>query len=221
MARKPKTEAKQVSAAPVVSAEPKKRGRKPGSKNKVQGKKRGRRPVKPAINIFESIEKEIKSMAVALKKAKMAAEKQIAKIEAKAAKAVEKAEAKAAKKIEKLKERMKAKRRPPGRPAKSGRKPGRPKAVKPPARRGRPPKSTQKRGGRPRKGQPTKKTMIIDYMKGLGKSIKSGDLIAALYANSGESDKKRFYQGIYTTLTQIYKSGELKKSKDGVITLGK
>ena len=111
---------------------------------------------------------------------------------------------------------MKAKRRRPGRPAKKGRKPGRPAAPKPAARRGRPPKNAVKRGGRPRKGQPTKKSMILDYMKTAPKTVKSADLIAALFAKSGETDKKRFYQGMYTTLTQIYKSGLLKKVKDGI-----
>jgi hypothetical protein len=216
MARKPKAASKVATPAPAVASEPKKRGRKPGSKNKVQGKKRGRRAAKPAINVFDAIEKQMKAMATAMKKAKAAAEKQIAKIEAKAAKSIEKAEAKAAKKVEKIKERMKAKRRRPGRPAKRGRKPGRPAAAKPAARRGRPPKNAKKRGGRPRKGQPTKKSMILEYMQTAPKTVKSADLIAALFAKSGESDKKRFYQGMYTTLTQIYKSGELKKVKDGI-----
>jgi hypothetical protein len=216
MARKPKVAAKPAAPAPVADATPKKRGRKPGSKNKVQGKKRGRKVVKPAVNVFEAIEKQMKAMAVALKKAKAAADKQVAKIEAKAEKLVEKAEAKATKKVERLKARMKAKRRGPGRPAKRGRKPGRPAAPKPAARRGRPPKAAKKRGGRPRKGQPTKKSMILDFMKTAPKTVKSADLIGALFAKSGESDKKRFYQGMYTTLTQIYKSGELKKVKDGI-----
>lgn len=216
MARKAKAVTKAVATPPPAASEPKKRGRKPGSKNKVQGKKRGRRAVKPEINVFEAIEKQMKAMAVALKKAKAAADKQLTKIEAKAAKSIEKAETKAAKKVEKLKERMKAKRRRPGRPAKRGRKPGRPAAAKPAARRGRPPKNAKKRGGRPRKGQPTKKSMILDFMKSAPKTVKSSELISALYANSGETDKKRFYQGMYTTLTQIYKSGELKKVKDGI-----
>ena len=47
----------------------------------------------------------------------------------------------------------------------------------------------------------------------------SGELITALFLQSGERDKKRFSQGIYTTLTQIYKSGELKKDAQGIITL--
>lgn len=216
MARKPKAVTKATTKQTTLASEPKKRGRKPGSKNKVQAKKRGRKPTKPAINVFDAIEKQMKAMAVALKKAKAAAAKQLAKMEAKAAKTIEKAETKAANKIEKLKERMKAKRRRPGRPAKRGRKPGRPAAVKPPARRGRPPKNVKKRGGRPRKGQPTKKSMILDYMKTAPKTVKSSDLIAAIFAKSGETDKKRFYQGMYTTLTQIYKSGELKKVKDGI-----
>lgn len=217
MPRKPRT----VAKAPAPAAEPaapKRRGRKPGSKNKVPSK-RGRKPGKASVNVFEAIEKELKAMAAALVKAKKAAAKQIAKAEAAAAKAIVKAEEKAERKIERLKNKLKAKKRKPGRPAKRGRKPGRPRAPKPAARRGRPPKNRH-RGGRPRKGQPTKKSMIIDFMTELGKPIKSGDLITALFEKSGERDKKRFAQGIYTTLTQIYKSGELKNA-DGVISLNK
>jgi hypothetical protein len=44
-------------------------------------------------------------------------------------------------------------------------------------------------------------------------------LITALFLQSGERDKKRFSQGMYTTLTQIYKSGELKKDAQGIITI--
>lgn len=153
-------------------------------------------------------------MAAALLKAKKAADKQLAKAEAAAEKAIAKVEAKAEKRIERLKTKLKAKRRRPGRPAKRGRKPG---STKTPARRGRPPKS-RRRGGRPRKGEPTKKSIILDFMREHGGPIKSGDLITALFDRSGEFDKKRFAQGIYTTLTQIYKSGEL-KNKDGVISL--
>jgi len=58
--------------------------------------------------------------------------------------------------------------------------------------------------------------MILDYMKTAPKTVKSSELIAAIFAQSGETDKKRFSQGMYTTLTQIYKSGELKKVKDGI-----
>jgi hypothetical protein len=39
-----------------------------------------------------------------------------------------------------------------------------------------------------------------------------------LFAQSGEKDLKRFSQGIYTTLTQIYKRGDL-KNVDGIIQL--
>jgi hypothetical protein len=215
--------AKKVAAAPAPVAEnttPKKRGRKPGSKNKVVGKKRGRKPSKPAVNVFEAIEKELKMMAGALKKAKTAAAKEMAKVEAKAAKSVIRAEAKAEKKIAKLRERLKAKRRKkPGKPGPK-RKPGRPKLKKVAGRRGRPAKRVG-RGGRPRKGQPTKKTMIVDFVKDFGKPITSGQLIDGLFAVSGEKDKKRFSQGIYTTLTQIYKNKVMLKDAKGMITLPK
>ena len=215
--------AKVVAAAPSPAAEnnaPKKRGRKPGSKNKVVGKKRARRGSKPAVNVFEAIEKEMKMMAGALKKAKTAAAKQLEKAEAKATKAVARAEAKAEKKITKLRERLKAKRRKkPGKPGPK-RKPGRPKMKKVAGRRGRPAKRTG-RGGRPRAGQPTKKTMIVDFVKEFAKPITSGQLIDGLFAISGEKDKKRFSQGIYTTLTQIYKNKILLKDNKGFITLPK
>jgi hypothetical protein len=40
-----------------------------------------------------------------------------------------------------------------------------------------------------------------------------------LHERSGVRDKKRFSQGMYTTLTQMYKSGSLVKT-DGIVTLG-
>lgn len=215
--------AKVIASAPSPAAEtnaPKKRGRKPGSKNKVVGKKRARRGSKPAVNVFEAIEKEIKMMAGALRKAKTAAAREMAKVEAKAAKTLARAESKAEKKIAKLKERLKAKRRKkPGKPGPK-RKPGRPKLKKVAGRRGRPAKRTGK-GGRPRAGQPTKKTMIVDFVRSYGKPITSGQLIDGLFAKSGEKDKKRYSQGIYTTLTQIYKNRILLKDNKGNITLPK
>jgi hypothetical protein len=46
-------------------------------------------------------------------------------------------------------------------------------------------------------------------------------LISALFERSGERDKKRFSQGIYTTLTQMYKVGSLVKDAAGMISIVK
>ena len=63
--------------------------------------------------------------------------------------------------------------------------------------------------------------MIVDFVKEFAKPITSGQLIDGLFAISGEKDKKRFSQGIYTTLTQIYKNKILLKDNNGLITLPK
>jgi hypothetical protein len=55
-------------------------------------------------------------------------------------------------------------------------------------------------------------------VKELNQPIASGALILALYERSGERDKTRFSQGMYTTLTQMYKAGLLKKD-DGIVSL--
>jgi hypothetical protein len=213
----PRTPKVTPAAQPAPAAEPKRRGRKPGSKNKVTAKKRGRKPGSTAVNVFSAIEKEMKALGIALAKAKNAAAKQVEKAEAALAKAVLRAEKKAEKKIEKLKAKVKGKSRGPGRPAKT-RGPGRPKSVKPAAKRGRPPKNQKRKGGRPKKGQPTKKTMIIDFVNAAGKPVNSGEIINHLFASSGEINKKSFAQGIYTTLTQIYRAGLL-TNKDGMISM--
>ena len=55
-------------------------------------------------------------------------------------------------------------------------------------------------------------------MKEVKNPMTSKELISNLFEKSGEKDLKRFSQGVYTTLTQIYKSGEL-INKDGLIKL--
>ncbi len=80
-----------------------------------------------------------------------------------------------------------------------------------PKKRG--PKKGFKRGG------VTKKQSIINYMNEIGTPVKSGDLIAELFKRSGERNRTSFRQSMFTTLSQIYKSGELVKDSEGVISL--
>ena len=79
-----------------------------------------------------------------------------------------------------------------------------------PKKRG--PKKGFKRGG------VTKKQSIINYMHEVGTPVRSGDLIAELFKRSGEKNRTSFRQSMFTTLSQIYKSGELVKDNDGVIS---
>jgi len=65
----------------------------------------------------------------------------------------------------------------------------------------------------------TKKQMIIQYVTEAGQPVKSGDIVRSLFAASGEKDKKSFTQSMFTTLSQIYKSGELVKDADGNVSL--
>jgi hypothetical protein len=193
----------------VVSA-PKKRGRKPGSKNKVKSKRSSKKV--SYLNAFSILEQEIQSLSEALKKAMTKAEKEIEKMEKKQSREIEKMKAKAAKSVSLWKSRAKANLKK-GKVS-SGRRgrPAKPKAEKEAARRGRPPKNGfRKGGGRRRAGELTKKDIILNYVKELNQPIASGLLISGLYERSGERDKKRFSQGIYTTLTQMYKAGLLKK----------
>jgi len=83
--------------------------------------------------------------------------------------------------------------------------------VRKPKKRG--PKKGFKRGG------VTKKQLIINYMNEVGTPVKSGDLIEELYKRSGERNRPSFRQSMFTTLSQIYKSGELVKDGEGVVRL--
>lgn len=193
-----------------VASAPKKRGRKPGSKNKVKSKRSSKKV--SYLSAFSILEQEIQSLSEALKKAMTKAEKEIEKMEKKQSREIEKMKAKAAKSVSLWKSRAKANLKK-GKVS-SGRRgrPAKPKAEKEAARRGRPPKNGfRKGGGRRRAGELTKKDIILNYVKELNQPIASGLLISGLYERSGERDKKRFSQGIYTTLTQMYKAGLLKK----------
>ena len=200
---------------------PKKRGRKPGSKNKV---KSTRRPKSAAyLSAFSFLEKEIQALSNSLKKATEKAQKEIEKIEKKNAKVADAIKEKATKSIAIWKERAKEYRKK-SMAAGKGKRGRKPKEVEKFAGKpGRPKKSTlfRKGGGRRRAGELTKKDIIIQYMTTAPKPLSSSDLIHELFIQSGERDKKKFSQGIYTTLTQIYKSGELKKDPEGMISINK
>jgi hypothetical protein len=199
----------------------KKRGRKPGSKNKVKSKRASKKVA--YLSAFSFLEQEIQSLSNALKKATAQAEKEIEKLEKKQAKDIEKVRATAAKSLTLWKDRAKKNRLKAlskgigkrGRPAK-------PQVEKVAGRRGRPPKTGYRKGGGRRKaGELTKRDVILNYIAELSHAILSGDLISALFERSGERDKKRFSQGIYTTLTQMYKAGSLVKDSAGMISIVK
>jgi len=198
---------------------PKKRGRKPGSKNKVKTKRSSKSA--PHLGAFAFLEKEIQALSNSLKKATAKAQKEIEKLEKKNAKVIDGIKSKAVKSINTWKERAKDYRKKAQSAGKGKRGRKSVTAEKVAGRPGRPKKSVFKRGGGRRKaGELTKKDIIIHYMREQNKPMASGELINALFIQSGERDRKRFSQGIYTTLTQIYKSGELKKDSKGIITLG-
>ena len=200
--------------------EPKKRGRKPGSKNKTKGKKTSNGG---GFSMFDMLEKEIHNLSISLQKAQEMAAKELEKIESKNRKEIEKVKDKANISIKLWKNRAKeyrqklttggTTRRSVGRPAKL--------VVKPAGKRGRPANSGGKKGGgRKKAGELTKKDIILNYVRTLTAPITSKELIQNLFQLSGEKDQKRYSQGIYTTLTQIYKSGEL-RNNGGLIELRK
>lgn len=193
---------------------PQKRGRKPGSKNKMKSKRSSKKV--SYLSAFSILEQEIHSLSEALKKAMVKAEKEVKKLEKKQSRELEKLKVKAAKSLALWKARAKANLKK-GRVSTGKRgRPAKPKAEKEAARKGRPPKTGYRKGGGRRKaGELTKKDIILNYVKEINQPIASGALIGALYERSGERNKKRFSQGMFTTLTQMYKAGLLKK--DGSI----
>lgn len=202
--------------------EPKKRGRKKGSKNKSKSKRTTGNDGYSVI--FKTLENEMTAFMVAIQKAQELAEKQIEKLEAKHKKDILKIKDKSDLSIQLWKERAKEyrqkmitgssiKKRSVGRPASL--------VAKPAVKRGRPIKGEpRKGGGRKKAGELTKKDIILNFMRNFNNEISSKELIHQLFLLSGESDAKRYSQGIYTTLTQIYKTGEL-LNNGGVITLSK
>lgn len=204
----------------AVAVEPKKRGRKPGSKNKPRAGKSGDNG---KIAVFETLHKEVQNLMLAIEKAQVLAAKELEKLEAKNKKEIEKAKDKANLSIKLWKNRAKEYRQKITTGVKSKRSVGRPAKLvtKPAGKRGRPANSTGKKGGgRKKAGELTKKDIILNYMKTLSAPITSKDLIQNLFLQSGEKDQKRYAQGIYTTLTQIYKTGEL-RNNGGMIELKK
>ncbi|GDX50024.1 hypothetical protein LBMAG26_08830 [Bacteroidota bacterium] len=200
---------------------PKKRGRKPGSKNKVKSKKTSKKVA--YLSVFSLLEQEIQSLSNALKKATVQAEKEIEKLEKKQAKDIEKVKADASKSLILWKNRAK-KNRLKAMSSGTGKRgrPAKPQVEKVAGPRGRPPKTGYRKGGGRRKaGELTKRDVILNYIAELSHAISSRDLISVLFERSGERDKKRFSQGIYTTLTQMYKAGSLVKDVAGMISIAK
>lgn len=197
---------------------PKKRGRKPGSKNKTKKMdKRG------SAQLYNQLESELLNLMESVKKAQDAAQKEIQKVEEKNQREMLKLRTKLEGSITLWKNRAKEYRKKLTVSGNKKGKVGRPasKPVAPKGKRGRPAKSEliQRRGGgRKRAGELTKRDIIVNFMKEVKTPMTSKELITALFAKSGEKDIKRFSQGVYTTLTQIYKGGEL-VNKDGLIQL--
>lgn len=197
---------------------PKKRGRKPGSKNKTKKTdKRG------SAQLYNQLESELLNLMESVKKAQVAAQKEIQKVEEKNQRETLKLRTKLEGSITLWKNRAKEYRKKLTVSGNKKGKVGRPasKPVAPKGKRGRPAKSEliQRRGGgRKRAGELTKRDIIVNFMKEVKTPMTSKELITALFAKSGEKDIKRFSQGVYTTLTQIYKVGEL-VNKDGLIQL--
>ena len=202
--------------------EPKKRGRKKGSKNKSKSKRTTSNNGYSVI--FKTLENEMAAVMGAIQKTQELAAKQIEKLEAKHKKNISQVKDKSDLSIKLWKERAKEyrlkmitagsiKKRSVGRPASL--------IAKSAVKRGRPAKGEpRKGGGRKKAGELTKKDIILNYMRNFNNEISSKELINQLFLVSGESDAKRYAQGIYTTLTQIYKTGEL-INNGGVITLSK
>lgn len=58
---------------------------------------------------------------------------------------------------------------------------------------------------------------ILDFVKEKGPS-KTSDIIQHFFEKSGEKVKSKFSQGIFTALTELYKSSKLKHDK-GIVSL--
>jgi len=189
--------------------EPKKRGRKPGSKNKNK-----RATLKESSNsnsIFTELEREIGGVLGHLQKAEDLAAKELEKIEQRHARELAKQKAKLEMSINLWKNRAKEYRKKLTTTSTRRGKVGRP-PLNSSAKRGRPVGSTgRKGGGRKKAGELTKRDIILSFVKNHKKPLTSREIIDGLFPSSGESDKKRFSQGVYTTLTLMYNRGDLKK----------
>jgi hypothetical protein len=197
--------------------QPKKRGRKPGSKNKSK-----RITLKGAGNsnsIFSELEKEIAGMLKHIQRAKDLAAKELEKLEQRHARDLEKQRLKLEMSVSLWKSRSKDYRKKLTSSGTNRGKVGRPPS-KSGAKRGRPVGSiSRKGGGRKKAGELTKKDIILNFIKEYQKPVSSRELINLLFERSGETEKKRYEQGIYTTLTLMYRNKLLKKTKDNLIVL--
>ncbi len=204
----------------INNAVPKKRGRKPGTKNKTKAVRKS--SVKRGDGLFVQLEIELTRLADSLQKAQIQTEKEMQRIEIRYKRELEMQKDKLERSIKLWKNRAKDYRKQIAVAGTKKRKVGRPAStvLKTFAKRGRPAKVSLVKvgGGRKRAGELTKRDIIVQFMLDYKNPISSKDLIAQLFAKSGENDLKRFSQGIYTTLTQIYKRGAL-KNVDGMIQL--
>ena len=198
---------------------PKKRGRKPGSKNKV--KRMSSSNLQEVV--YAKLQREVIALADSITKAQDAYEKEIEKIKARHQKELERQKDKMELSIKLWKNRSKeyrakltsagSKRKKVGRPASTPIK-----ALVAPKKVVKLSSVLRKGGGRRKPGEMTKRDLIINFMIDYKKPISSKGLIEGLFDKTEEKDLKKFSQGIYTTLTQIYKRGEL-VNNDGLIRL--
>lgn len=187
--------------------QPKKRGRKPGSKNK--NKRATLLGAGNTNSLFENLQKDLTNFIDWIERARDIAEKEVAKTEQHHQRELEKQRIKLEGSITLWKNRAKDYRQKLTTSGTKRRKVGRP-ALKPMAKRGRPTGVPgRKGGGRKKAGELTKRDVIIAYMKTQKNPVTSKQLIEGLFKKSDETDMKRFSQGIYTTLTTIYRRGDL------------
>ncbi|MEC8692494.1 MAG: hypothetical protein VXX46_01855 [Bacteroidota bacterium] len=187
--------------------QPKKRGRKPGSKNK--NKRATLLGAGNTNSLFENLQQDLINSIDVIERAKEIAEKEIAKMEQRHQRDLERQRIKLEGSISLWKNRAKEYRQKLTTGGTKRRKVGRP-ALKPMAKRGRPAGVPgRKGGGRKKAGELTKRDIIIAYMNTQKNPITSKQLIEGLFKKSDETDVKRFSQGIYTTLTTIYRRGDL------------
>ncbi len=198
---------------------PKKRGRKPGSKNKVK------RMSSSNIHevVYAKLQKEVVALAESIAKAQEVYEKEIEKLKARHQKNLERQKDKMELSIKIWKNRSKEYRAKLTNSGTKRKKVGRPasmpvKALVTPKKVVKSTATLRKGGGRRKAGEMTKRDLIINFMIDNKKPISSKGLIEGLFEQSGEKDLKKFSQGIYTTLTQVYKRGEL-VNRDGLIRL--
>lgn len=198
------------------TTQPKKRGRKPGSKNKT--KRATLQGSGSYSSIFTELERELGNMLNQIHKAQDTAALELERLELRHSRELEKQKAKLKTSVNLWKNRAKEYRKKFTVTGTRRAKVGRP-ANASSAKRGRPVGSTgRKGGGRKKAGEFTKRDIILSFVKEQNTPLTSRQLIDALFLTSGENDRKRFSQGVYTTLTLMYNKGDLKK-KGTLITL--